>query len=871
MADPPDLYPHSLSEIIMINLIKKRLLPAPYEKLKFQLLRYFSTTSLFAFIVVTLFLGVFYRNAAVDDLIKNGESKNVALTQAFSNSLWREFSPFLNAASSLGPDDLRAHPETTRLRQAVLAQMENLSVVKVKIYNLAGMTLFSTQQSQIGEDKSSNTGFLSARNGGVASELAHRDTFSAFEEIIVDRDLFSSYVPIWKDGPGSTVVGVFEVYDDITPLVHRIKQTQTSIFVGVTAVLALLYGFLLIVVKHADSAIKSYQRERNRAEEALQRARDELEIKVQERTAELRESEERYMLAALGSNDGLWDWNINSQEIHYSQRWYSLLGLDDHHGPDKEPEKWFSLTHPEDLERLKADINAHLENTTPHLRSEFRMLHTNGGYLWMLCRGQAIRDQAGKAYRLAGSLTDITRQKETEQQLLHNAFHDTLTGLPNRALFMERLNRAAVRARRRSEYAFAVIFLDLDHFKLINDSLGHSAGDQLLKDMSHRLENKLRTMDTLARLGGDEFAILLDEIADVSDATRVAERILQALQLPFIVNEREVFTTASLGIAFQTTGFVQPEDILREADTAMYRAKSHGRSRYQIYDKVMHTQVTERMRLETDLRKALERDELTVYYQPIINLRSGQICSFETLVRWQHPRRGLLLPAEFIHIAEETGLVTSIDLYVLRQACLQLKRWQELYPSQVTLKASVNLSGKHFAEPGLVECVDQIVNETGINPGRLQFEITENVLIENNSTVADILSQLKERGFNLHMDDFGSGYSSLSYLHRFPFDTMKIDRSFTDKISTHVGSYKIVQTVVKLAKNLGMQVVAEGVEHDGQLEIIRALECEFAQGYYFSRPVAAQEAEALLLGVHPGHLIDDQIPAPQPRDTRTRG
>lgn len=837
-------------------------------ELEFQLIRYFSTTSLIAFVFVTVLLGVFYRIAAVNDLIQVGESKNVALTKAFSNSLWQEFAPFLTSNSNLSTEELRTDSHTAILHQSVLAQMDGLSVLKVKIYNLDGLTVFSTEESQIGEDKSANAGFKAALSGKVASELTHRDTFSAFEGTIEDRDVFSSYVPIQPAGPAGPVEGVFEVYDDVTPLFQRIGQTQRNVFVGVTAILTALYAALFLIVRHADTIIKRHHSERKRAEEALQKARNELEIKVLERTAELkktaeqlqlelsereraetelRESEERYTLAALGSNDGLWDWNLDTQKIYYSPRWYSMLGLAEQEVNGNNPELWFGRVHAEDIERVRVEINAHLEGVTPHFQSEYRMLNKDGVYLWVLCRGLAIGNENGKAYRMAGSMTDITRRKETEEQLVHNAFHDTLTGLPNRALFMDRLTRTIEHAKRRKDYHFAVLFLDLDHFKIVNDSLGHLVGDQLLVAIAQRLEARLRSADTLARLGGDEFAVLLDDIIDVNDAIRIVQRIQQELTSPFNLDDREVFITASIGITLNAPGSEKAEDFLRDADIAMYRAKSLGRSHYQVFDKTMHMNAMTRMRLEMDLRRALERQEYLVFYQPIYALANNKIVGFETLVRWQHPTRGLLLPGEFIALAEETGLIQSIDLYVLRQACLQLSLWQEQYPKQPPLTISVNLSGKHFADPELVGEIDQILEETKIEPDSLQIEITENALIENIETANAILVELKSRAVRLHMDDFGTGYSSLSYLHRFPFHSMKIDRSFVDKIDTSAETCKIVQAVVKLAKNLGIGVIAEGVENAKQLDQLRGLECEFGQGYYFSRPVDSGAAEALLL------------------------
>jgi diguanylate cyclase (GGDEF)-like protein len=441
---------------------------------------------------------------------------------------------------------------------------------------------------------------------------------------------------------------------------------------------------------------------------------------------------------------------------------------------------------------------------------------------------------------------DITQRKLAEEQLLHDAFHDALTDLPNRALFMDRLRRAILRTRRQESYHFAVLFLDLDGFKVINDSLGHAAGDQLLIAIGRRLELGMRGGDTLTRLGGDEFAILADDIRDVDDAIGLAERVRGDLKAPFNINGHEVFATGSIGIALGTRDREQPEDLLRDADTAMYHAKALGKERHVVFDQAMHTRVVERLRLETDLRRALERREFEVHYQPIIALRTNEIAGFEALVRWVHPERGSISPASFIPVAEETGLILPLGLWVLGAACRQLREWHDRGPEWSGLMMSVNLSSKQLAQSDLVERIGQILEETGLDPQHLKLEITESVIMEHPHSAAEVLRRLKDRGIRLSLDDFGTGYSSLSYLHRFPMDTLKVDRSFVNRIDVEDGDPVIVQTIVALAHNLGMQVIAEGVETAGQLERLKAMGCQYGQGYYFSRPVDGESAGALL-------------------------
>lgn len=437
--------------------------------------------------------------------------------------------------------------------------------------------------------------------------------------------------------------------------------------------------------------------------------------------------------------------------------------------------------------------------------------------------------------------------EEAKEHFRHAAFHDSLTGLPNRAMFSELLRAEIEEAKLKPEHLFAVLFLDLDRFKYINDSLGHSYGDLVLVSFAQRLEDCLRQVDTLARFGGDEFAILLDGITDSGDAIRVAERIQEELTKPFILNDHTAFTTASVGIALSATGYLEPEDILRDADTAMYRAKENGKARYEMFDETMHARALSRLRLETDLRHAVEHQEFCVYYQPIVELGTGALNGFEALVRWQHPEKGVVSPVEFIPLAEETGLIVPMGLWVLEESCMQMRKWQQLYPAHRGLRLSVNLSGKQVAQPDLIEQITGVLQRTNLDARYLKLEITESVLMENAEAAADMFKRLRALGLQLSIDDFGTGYSSLSYLHRFPVNYLKIDRSFVSRMSDSGENFEIVKTVALLAHNLGMEVIAEGIETDEQLQKLRALECRYGQGYFFSKPVDKEAAGALLL------------------------
>jgi diguanylate cyclase (GGDEF)-like protein len=465
---------------------------------------------------------------------------------------------------------------------------------------------------------------------------------------------------------------------------------------------------------------------------------------------------------------------------------------------------------------------------------------------------QAERKRAEQAEEHVKELNcHIAEQKRIGEELeqsknhfRHAAFHDELTDLPNRALLAENLRLEIERAQQHEDCLFAVLFLDLDRFKIVNDSLGHSIGNQLLIAIARRLESCVRESDMVARLGGDEFAILVTDIRNLSEATEMAERVQEKLQAPFNLSGHEVFTTASIGIALSAIGYEHPENVLRDADTAMYRAKAQGKACYEIFDEGMHSRAVYLLQLETDLRRALEKEEFCVYYQPIVSLENGKLAGFEALVRWQHPERGMISPVEFIGMAEEHGFILPLGQWVLEQACRQLVEWQSQSLSNRSLFMSVNLSAKQMAQTKLVKQIKQVLEETNLDPALLKLEITESAVMENAEMAVIVLKQLKALGVQLSVDDFGTGYSSLSYLHRFPLDTLKIDRSFVSRIGEADENGEIVRTIVTLAENLGMDVVAEGIETLGQLSELKRLNCRYGQGYLFARPLSNTAATA---------------------------
>ncbi|HJN73526.1 MAG TPA: EAL domain-containing protein [Myxococcota bacterium] len=556
---------------------------------------------------------------------------------------------------------------------------------------------------------------------------------------------------------------------------------------------------------------------------------------------ELERSRDRYARALDGARDGIWDWHVEEDSFVASSRWRNMLGL-----PDdlriSSAQDWFARVHPDDLDSLLAAIREHLGGLSPHVEHEHRMRTESDHWRWMLARGRAVR-RDGQT-RMAGSLSDVTRRREAAARLLHEALHDDLTGLPNRTLLLDRLAQAIRRSQRQDGAAFAVLFLDLDRFKVINDSLGHLVGDQLLIAVSRRLRQCVRPSDTVARLGGDEFALLLEDIDPEQGAEAAAKRIHDALGVPVVVGGQEVFTSVSIGICHGDGSYGKPEDLLRDADTAMYRAKRLGKARFEVFDEDLHCWALSRLELETGLRRAIDRGEFIVHYQPILHLGNGSLEGFEALVRWKRPgTEGLVLPGDFIAEAEDTGIITPMGTQVLQTACRFGRQLNA--GGESSLSMSVNVSSHQLRQPEFVEIVDRILRQTGMDPRSLVLELTETALIENADTAIEMLAALRRHGVKVHLDDFGAGYSSLAYLHRFPIDSLKIDRAFVSGLPLRREDCAIVRAIVSLAKSLDKGVVAEGIETAEQLRHLRSLDCAHGQGYLFSRAVPAEQARHL--------------------------
>jgi diguanylate cyclase (GGDEF)-like protein len=698
----------------------------------FKLLRYFSVTTFLSIVVAAAVFGFGYRTIAFRSLVETGEANNVAMTRALTNSLSAQLAPYLEAADSMSAVQLQSHPAKREFSSLVIAHLQGLSVVKLKIIDPRGRTLFSTSPNQISDDEGTNPGFLSAYAGSSKSELTHLDQFSAFNRMIENADILSTFVPVrfTADGPVSAVV---EVYDDVTPLVARIEETQWEAVVLALVVVGLLQGVMFMLVSHADGVIRRQYRERELGEQALRQVQGTLERRVKARTKEL------------------------------------------------------------------ARANAGLE-------------------------------------------AEIAERRLADQRVVHMAHHDALTGLPNRTLLADRVGQAIARAHR-SGGKLAVLFLDLDRFKNVNDSFGHAVGDMLLTAVSARLTASRREEDTVARLGGDEFIVSIPDVADAAEAESVAARILSDLAKPFTINGHQLHADVSIGIALYPRDGDTAETLMRNADTAMYHAKESGRGNYQFFSEQLTERVSRRLSTETNLRRALERGEFTVHYQPLVNLATGRVDGAEALLRWPQQDDRLVSPVEFIPIAEETGLIVPLGEWVLLEACAQAQAWQAMHPG---LRIAVNLSARQFRQKNLIGMIEQVLGESRLHPSLLELELTEGMLMHNVEEATHILARLDEIGVRLAIDDFGTGYSSLSYLKRFPIHTLKIDRSFVRDISTDPDDAAIVTAIVAMARSLNLRVTAEGVETEEQAAFLRSLTCDQAQGFHFGRPMPSAEFAARL-------------------------
>jgi diguanylate cyclase (GGDEF)-like protein len=676
----------------------------------FRLTRFFSLTSLVGILVVTACLIATYRELTLRHLVAHESRANADLTRAFANTVWRDYRDFVVNSRGRSRADLLADPAMARLRADVLGKMAGMQVAKVKIYNLDGLTVFSSDERQVGEDKSANRGFIEARAGRVIGELTHREKFDAFDGVISNRNLIFTYIPVQAAG-GAAPEGVFEVYSDVTDLIKAQSRAQWQVAGIVLALLGLLYAFLFFIVRKADRVIARQEQER----------------------------------------------------------------------------------------------------------------------------------------------------ADQEQEVRHQAYHDGLTGLPNRTYFGERLAETLALAARHGQTC-ALMFIDLDRFKIVNDSLGHDAGDTLLKEVSKRIAACLRAGDLLFRMGGDEFTIILPQEAKPEDAAHVAKRVLEAVAAPVPIHEHEVTVGASIGIAVYPGDGDTADALLKNADAAMYSAKEGGRNRHAFYRAEMNRRALQRLDLESALKNGFRNGEFTLYYQPRLNAATRRVVALEALLRWNSPARGVVPPADFISVLEESGMMTMVGEWVLRSACNQIARWQQ--EGCAPLRVSVNISALQFEGAGFVPMVKRVFAASGVAPALIELELTESLLIRNPERARATIAELKALGVCISIDDFGTGYSSLSYLRDFAVDYLKIDRSFVTHIATEARDRAVVVAIIEMARALGVGVVAEGVETEAQAAFFSATHCSELQGYLFCRPQPVEQLR---------HYLHDTRPEPGDRADTTAG
>lgn len=629
-------------------------------------------------------------------------------------------------------------------------------------------------------------------------------------------------------------------------LERQLNKVRTNNGVDVNA--------LLELVDHAYEESDREKRITNRALNLMTSELTETNTFLRNQRDQLKRYQERFELATLASNDGIWDWFLETGECFYSARWKEMLGYDKDH-VFSNIDDWLERIHPDQRKNVRTLFHKHLAGMTERFVAQYQILCKDNHYLWVSCHGFALRDESGTPVRIAGSQTDISQKKTQEEELYQFAFYDKLTGLPNRVLFIDRLDQTLKLLKRVKNRTFALLFMDLDRFKLVNDSLGHEAGDELLKEVSRRINDIVRPTDTVARLAGDEFTVLLTDLHSPTQAHEIATRILESINKPFYIYGQNLYISCSIGIEILSPKLTDSELVLRNADVAMYSAKNKGKGCVVLFKQEQHEKMVNVLHVHTDLRSAIDQGKIVVFYQPIMDLKTKQVRGLEALVRWKESETHIITPGSFIQIAEETGLILPLGSLVVEGVCQKFKDLEKTFSPEDLPFISINVSLKQFSEPKHIKSLVHQIRDSGLPPCLFKFEVTESVIMDNPKKISKELYYLKENGFSLSIDDFGTGYSSLSYLHNLPFDDLKIDRSFISRITTDPKSFTVVNSIIGLAQDLGLTTIAEGISSEEELLILESQGCSMAQGYYFSQPLPSEKVLGLLspdkLATHP--------------------
>lgn len=830
---------------------------APAGGERFRLNRYFAIASLLCTLLTAGALGWVYQHLALSALSQRTEAHNAGLARVLSNALAPRFAGVVAGSRARSREAMQGEAEAGGLRDAVIRLMRGSQVIKVKLYDRAGITVFSTDTAQIGSSARDNPGFLSAVGGSLRSDLTRRNTFDGFEGTLQQVDVLATYLPM--TGDDGTILGVFEIYTDVSGETAQTRRTRTLMIAAVLALLGVLYAFLHLIVAHAQRVLDRQALALDRSLAAIEQANQALDQRVRERTRELsdanaslqaevaeRVAAERklrlYAQVFESAAEGITITDARQRILAVNPAFTRVTGYAEHEMLGRTPRLLQSGRQPASFyEAMWASLR-----TTGHWQGEIWNRRKNGEVFPEWLSISAMKDSAGKVANYVAVFSDISTLKKSEDRIDYLAHHDVVTGLPNRLMFNQRVILAIDHAARGSG-RFALVYLDLDHFKNINNSLGHHTGDAVLRAVATRLREGLRSGDTLARLGGDEFIALVENSGDRDAVAAVAQQMLDTLATPVAVPGHELVISTSIGIAVFPDDGADVHTLVKHADAAMYRAKAKGRHTFEFYVPEMTEGASERLRTESQLWHALENGEMRLYYQPQVDLGSGEIAGAEALVRWRHPQRGLVPPVDFIPITEESGLINELGAWAFGEACRQLREWDAAGLRLPRL--AVNVSVRQIERSGFIERIAAILAETGVAPERIEIEITESVLIQAKDT-GNLLAELRELGVVLSIDDFGTGFSSLSYLRRLPIDKLKIDQAFITDVTTNANDAAIVQSVIALARTLELTTVAEGVEDAGQVEFLRREGCDTAQGYHFSRPLTAEDFAAWL-GAHP--------------------